>query len=65
MLTIDVWQSASVKLQETILSKTENVIFDLKKNLEERIGLKFSEMSAVNEERQEDSRLRGNHIEEE
>ncbi len=65
MLTIDVWQSASVKLQETILSKTENVIFDLKKNLEERIGLKFSEMSAVNEERQEDSRLRGNRIEEE
>jgi hypothetical protein len=65
VLTIDVWQSASVKLQETILSKTENVIFDLKKNLEERIGLKFSEMSAVNEERQEDSRLRGNRIEEE
>ena len=65
MLTIDVWQSASVKLQETILSKTENLIFDLKKNLEERIGLKFSEMSTVNEERQEDSRLRGNRIEEE
>jgi hypothetical protein len=60
-----VWQSASVKLQETILSKTENLIFDLKKNLEERIGLKFSEMSTVNEERQEDSRLRGNRIEEE
>jgi len=53
VLTFNVWERVSRELEKNILIKTENVISDLKKNLEDRVGLKFSEMSAVNEERQD------------
>ena len=65
MLTFNVWERVSKELEKTILTKTENVISDLKKNLEERVGLKFSEMSAVNEERQDAQKSRGDRIEQE
>jgi hypothetical protein len=47
------------------LIKTENVSSHLKKNLEERVGLKFNEMSAVNEERQYAQKSRSDRIDQE
>jgi hypothetical protein len=49
--TIEGWEVESRKFLKAILSKLEEETSSLRKNLEERVGLKLSEMSAVNEER--------------
>lgn len=65
MQTIEGWEVESRKFLKAILSKLEEETSSLRKNLEERVGLKLSEMSAVNEERQGDQNLRANRLEEE
>ena len=52
-------------LRKTILSKTDNVIRNLKANFEVQVGLKFTEMSAEIKKLEEDQKPREARIKDE